>query len=93
IALERMGAHHRVPMVANTSPGDPQWEQSLNQIQHLVGGHAQALTLLNQKVQAQAQMLAFIDCFHLMAMLFFVMIPLVWLLKPGQADGDAPPAH
>ncbi|WP_203140609.1 DHA2 family efflux MFS transporter permease subunit [Marinobacter mangrovi] len=90
--ISRLGAHHRVPLVANTSPGDPEWEQHLSQLQGVTGSHEQALALLNQTVQGQAQMLAYIDAFHFMGALFVLMIPLVLLLKPGQADPDAEPA-
>jgi DHA2 family multidrug resistance protein len=41
---------------------------------------ASALRLLNEMVRRQAMMLAFNDIFWIMAMLFVIGLPLVWLL-------------
>jgi DHA2 family multidrug resistance protein len=41
---------------------------------------ASALRLLNETVQRQAMMLTFNDIFWIMAMLFVIGVPLVWLL-------------
>lgn len=94
IVIERMSSHYRVPLVANTSPGDPQWEQHLSQMTQLVGHQTPALAMLDQQIEAQARMLAFTDGFHLLGILFLLMIPLAWLMKPPEPDQEAPPgAH
>ena len=54
-------------------------------------GTEQALAQINRMVDQQAFMLAANDMFYASAVLFLLLIPLVWLSKPtrGQAAGDA----
>ncbi|MDB5900571.1 MAG: emrB, partial [Ramlibacter sp.] len=47
----------------------------------------QALAQINQMVTQQAFMLAANDIFWLSAMLFLVLIPLVWLTHPQRGGG------
>ena len=91
--ISRLGAHHRVPLVGNTQPGDPEWEQRVSGMSQMLGSQDQALALLNRTVEGQAQLLAYIDSFHFMGLLFIAMIPLVLFLKPGNPEADTPPAH
>jgi len=87
--LARLSAHHQVPLSAHTSPGDPQWQAYMQHLQHLVGHQQQALALAGERMHSQAQLLSYIDGFHLMGLMFFVMIPVVWLLKPGHGEAPA----
>jgi DHA2 family multidrug resistance protein len=55
--------------------------------------HAQALQRLYAEVQRQAAMLAFLDDFRILTLLFLVFVPLVWCMgrTPEPAEA-APPA-
>jgi MFS transporter, DHA2 family, multidrug resistance protein len=55
----------------------------------------QTLALLNRLVDQQAYMLAFNDLFYASALVFLLLVPLVWLAHPkrGGAAGDAGGAH
>jgi DHA2 family multidrug resistance protein len=47
----------------------------------------QALTQINRMVDQQAAMLAVNDVFHASAIIFLLLIPLVWLARPKRANG------
>ena len=49
--------------------------------------HDQALAQINRMVDQQAFMLAANDIFYLSAVLFLLLIPLVWLTRPQAAQG------
>jgi DHA2 family multidrug resistance protein len=55
----------------------------------------QSLALLNRLVDQQAYSLAFNDLFYASALVFLLLVPLVWLAHPrrGGAAGDAGGAH
>lgn len=84
--LTRLSAHHQVPLAAHTSPGDPQWQAYLMHLEQLLGQKMPALALAAERLHSQAQLLAYLDGFHIMGAMFFLMIPVVWLLKPGDAE-------
>jgi len=44
-------------------------------------------------VQRQAAMLAFLDNFKLLGVVFFAVIPILLLLKKPKLGGASPPAH
>lgn len=57
---------------------------------------AQALTVLDGGVNLQASVMSFADSFFLVALVFFLTMPLILLLgkvKPGQKPGAAADAH
>ena len=49
------------------------------------------LAVIAQQTAVQAQMLGLLRAFWVIVASFFVMIPLVMLLKPGRGGGIAPP--
>jgi DHA2 family multidrug resistance protein len=59
----------------------------------LGGGLDQAAALFEYLLNAQAAMLGLNDIFWLSSMIFIVIIPLVWLTKPGKGGGGAAGAH
>ena len=83
--LARLSAHDRVPLVAHTNPGNPAWTQHIQTLQGMLGSHERAVAMAAQQLEQQASLLSYITGFHLLGLLFFAMIPLVWLLK---VDGD-----
>jgi DHA2 family multidrug resistance protein len=49
----------------------------------------QATAFFERSLNAQAAMLGLNDIFWLSSMIFIVIIPLVWLTRPGKVDGGA----
>ena len=52
-----------------------------------------AEALIYRTLQDHASMLAYLDDFRLLALLFVALIPLVFLLRKNSAGGPATPAH
>ena len=67
--------------------------QTLNQLVASGLSNEQALANINRSIDQQAYTMAVTDVFYLSALLFFVLIAIVWLakpkLKPGAASGGA----
>jgi DHA2 family multidrug resistance protein len=59
----------------------------------LGGGMDQAAAFFERSLNAQAAMLGLNDIFWLSSMIFIVIIPLVWLTKPGKGGAGAAGAH
>ena len=50
-------------------------------------GNVKALATINRLVDQQAYMLAVNDVFYASAMIFLLLIPVVWLSRPKRAGG------
>lgn len=86
--LARMGTQNRQIMAAHTAPYDSEWQASQALLQQLMGDSERALAMGAIRLQQQADLMAYLDGFRLLALMFVLLIPLVWLLKPGH--GAAP---
>jgi len=80
--LERLGQTNKTFLVAHTSMVNPEWQQKLTHVTQIFGDQTHALAYLNQMLTQQAQLLAYMDGFRVLALMFFILTPLVWLLKP-----------
>jgi DHA2 family multidrug resistance protein len=80
---------HHAQMVEKLTPYDPAASQALANLQ--AGGLSpdQALAALNRLVDQQAALLSANDIFYASALLFLLMIGLVWLSKPAKAAASA----
>jgi DHA2 family multidrug resistance protein len=80
---------HHAQMVEKLTPYDPATSQALANLQ--AGGLSpdQALAALNRLVDQQAALLSANDIFYASALLFLLMIGLVWLSKPAKAAASA----
>lgn len=58
----------------------------------LAGGQLHAMAQLAQTVQQQAMVITYSDCFWVLGVAMFVMMPLVFLLRPPPAHGPRPQA-
>jgi DHA2 family multidrug resistance protein len=63
------------------------------QHQHLRSLSGPALARLSSQISSQASMIAFVDAFKVISIVFLLLIPLVWLLKSVKLDGNSPGAH
>ncbi len=86
---------------AHVTPFDPNASHLLEQLRAAmsataggpVAAHQKALASIFGMVQQQAAMRSFIDVFRLMAIVFLVMLPLVFLMKKPPKGAKAEMAH
>ncbi|HYM33142.1 MAG TPA: DHA2 family efflux MFS transporter permease subunit [Candidatus Cybelea sp.] len=101
--LSRRAQVHQNFLVEHVAPGNPAYDTTIAHMQQVFAIHgsaagkalAQAQTMLYGMLQAQANMLAFIDDFRLLGVLFILMIPVAFLMREGAAPrtGAAGGAH
>jgi DHA2 family multidrug resistance protein len=96
--LAQRGQWHQSRMVETLSPLNPNYVGDLNRSAHALAGlgqsasdtHMEAIALLYRGIGRQAQMLSYVDAFHLLAIIVFAAIPLLLFLrgaKPGASSG------
>jgi DHA2 family multidrug resistance protein len=80
---------HHAHLVEKLTPYDPATSQALAGMQ--AGGLTsdQSLAALNRLVDQQAALLSATDIFYGSALLFLLMIGLVWLARPAAAPASA----
>ncbi len=84
---ESRAALHHAQLAEAVHPGSPAAVAALGGLQAAGLTHDQALAQINRMVDQQAFMLAANDIFYLSAVLFLLLIPLVWLTRPQAAQG------
>lgn len=82
---------HHAQLVEGLGQGNAPLQSALSGLAAAGLGPEQALAQVNRMVDQQAFMLAANDIFYLSAVLFLVLIPLVWLTQPqrSSAGGEA----
>ena len=97
--LARNTQSHRAVLVAHISPYEPVYQQRIEaltaavqaQTGDPVGASLRAHAIVNQMVDSQARMLAFLDAFRALAICFLILLPLMLFMKrPPQVYGDVP---
>lgn len=84
---------HRAYLAQHLSPLDAPYQQLLAQHERVLrtlgytagAAHSAALGLLNQTLNQQASIMAYMDVFTFSALAAFAVIPLTWLFRPGVA--------
>ena len=84
---------HRAYLAEHLGPLDTPYQQLLTQHESVLRGlgyardaaHAAAMGLLNQTLNRQAGVLAYMDVFAFTALAAFCVVPLTWLFRPGVA--------
>ncbi len=92
--VARRSQFHRSVLVGNISEGDARYHDLVEQLRQRMAEHgagvgealSQAQQVIAQRLHDQAQMLAYIDAFFILAVVFACLIPLVFLMH-------RPPAH
>lgn len=82
---------HHANLTENVSSANPAATQFLQDLAHRGMPHAQSLGLIDQLVNREALTLAVNDVFWGCAVLFLLLIPILWFAKPpfGSAGGAA----
>ena len=84
---------HRAYLATHLGPLDAPYQQLLAQHERVLRAfgyaadpaHAAALGLINQTLNKQAAVLAYMDVFAFSAVAAFCIVPLTWLFRPGVA--------
>jgi len=91
---ESRAAMHHAHLAESVNPGSPAAQATLSGLAANGLAPDQSLALVNRMADQQAFMLAANDIFYISAVLFLVLIPLVWLSHPMRgAAADAAGAH
>jgi DHA2 family multidrug resistance protein len=80
---DRRATLHHARLIEHLSSTDPATAQSLTTVQAGGLGPDQAVTLLNRLVDSQAFMLSADDIFYASAVLFLLLVGLIWLARPA----------
>ena len=100
--LSRRAQVHQQVLTQHTEPYSNNFQDAINGLQQQMATSAgsavealqQAQAAIYRAVEQQAQLLAFLDDFRLMAGLFLALIPFLLIMKrPRVGGGPSPPAH
>jgi len=79
---------HHAQLAEQSGVNNPAYTSALADIHTTLGGNMdQAAAFFERSLNAQAAMLGLNDIFWLSSMIFIVIIPLIWLTKPGKGGG------
>ncbi|WP_322027743.1 DHA2 family efflux MFS transporter permease subunit [Burkholderia sp. BCC1977] len=79
---------HHARLAEQSSVNNPVYTSAVAQLQATLGGGVdQAAAFFERTLNAQAAMLALNDIFWVSSIIFIVIIPLVWLTRPGKGGG------
>jgi DHA2 family multidrug resistance protein len=79
-------------LTSHITPFDPPASQLVDRMTTQMG-RPRALASLFGMVQAQASMLSFVDVFHLLALMFLAMVPLLLIMKRPKRGAAAEISH
>jgi DHA2 family multidrug resistance protein len=99
--LARETQRHQNHLVEHVTPASPAYQTWIDRLTDLMvqNGHAadealrMAQGIVYRTLQNHATMLAYLDDFRFLAIVFFSLIPLVFLLQKPKPGGPPPPAH
>ncbi len=96
--LARREQFHQLRLVEHLTPYDAAYREALPRLAGVVtgsapiGSNSQPFAALYAAVQQQAEMLSYIDIFHVLAWASLLLLPIVFLL-PKTKPGQAPAGH
>jgi DHA2 family multidrug resistance protein len=89
--LARRAQIHQHHLVEHLTPYDPTFTQSLDALRHYMGlDPIEAAGLVYRAMQQQAGYMAYVDVFHVQAMLFFGLAVFMWILRRPDHGGHMP---
>ncbi len=98
---ERRQNFHQSTVGGNIAASSPALQQNIHQTAAYLQSHGfsptdalnAAYARVYEQLHAQTQLLAFMDCFHIIGIITLVAAPLVLLTKNFKSGGKAPAAH
>jgi DHA2 family multidrug resistance protein len=99
--LARRAQFHQVHLIEHLTPFDRNLQQAFPQMSWILQGKGFVPSFQNQgswgliynQLLRQASMLSFNDAFHLLSIITLLILPLVLLMKKGEAHGPGPGVH
>lgn len=93
---ENRASLHHAHMAEMARPGEPAFEAAMAQLEQRGIGHQQSAAIINRLIDQQAYTMSATDIFYASAVLFLLLIALVWIARPKStksADAAAAGAH
>lgn len=88
---------HHAQLTEHATPYSPWLQETVNNLSSTLGLNAeQTVGMLERTITFQAAMLGINDIFYVSAVIFIVIIPLIWIIKPskgGAGAAEASAAH
>lgn len=92
---------HQNMLVEHTIPSDPAFQQTMKTVQGYFTQHGSTLAdaqsratgWIGSQVQTQASFLAYIDVFHVLALISIAVVPLALILRNVNLKAESPSAH
>jgi DHA2 family multidrug resistance protein len=99
--LARRTQFHQVHLIEHLTPFGRNFQLALSQISRMLQGRGFVPSLQNQgslgliyhQVIREASMLSFNDAFYFLSIIMMLILPLVLLMKKGEAHGPDPGMH
>ena len=86
---ENRATLHHAQLAQAARPGEPAFDAAMATMQQQGLGHEQSLALVDSLINQQAYTLSATDIFYASAILFLVLIGLIWLARPASNKGSA----
>jgi DHA2 family multidrug resistance protein len=98
---ERRQNFHQSRVGSSIAASSPELQQNIHQTAGYLQSHgfsppdalSAAYARVYEQLHAQTQLLAFMDCFHIIGIITLIAAPLVLLTKNFKSGGKAPAAH
>jgi len=93
---ENRATLHHAQMTEMARPGEPAFDAAMMQLQQHGLGRDQSAAIINRLIDQQAYTMSATDIFYASAILFLLLIALVWIARPKSnksADAAAAGAH
>ncbi len=100
--LSQRAQFHQERLVEGMTPLNPIYQEKLHAMAQglfMRSGHSAyssgqlALTVLQGELERQATVMAFVDVFFALTLVFVMLLPFIFLLKGKAQPGEPPPAH
>ncbi|MBR7986965.1 DHA2 family efflux MFS transporter permease subunit [Burkholderia cenocepacia] len=86
-AWDHRNNFHHAQLVEQANPYNPTFDQAVTQMGNLGLSQSQAHGLINNMATQQAAQLGVNDLFYISAVIFVLLIALIWITKPERAGG------
>ncbi|GLQ48583.1 DHA2 family efflux MFS transporter permease subunit [Dyella flava] len=90
---QHRGIYHHATLTEYVNQGDPATGQYIQQLSHLPLSASQRLGYIDQIVNREGLTLAVNDVFYLCAILFVLLIPVLWFSRPPFGTGGGVRGH
>ena len=100
--LSQRAQFHQARLVEEMTPLNPMYQERLHALAQglfLRSGHSAyssgklALTVMQGELERQATVMAFVDVFFVLTLVFVMLLPFIFLLKGKARSGEQPAAH